>query len=95
MLTGIQRLLPSDHGPPDGATPGPPFGMVPSERDDLPYRVELWNDTKTDVEVLLAVTASASLGFAAYFAATREYPHRYVALRHKGSFVSRWNGPAH
>lgn len=95
MLTGVQRLLPSDDVPPGGHTLGPPFDSVPSEREDLPYRVELWNDSKTDIEVVLAVTASASIGFAAYFAATREYPNRYVALRHKGRFVSRWNGPTH
>jgi len=26
---------------------------------------------------------------------TREYPDRYVTLRHKNSIVSRWNGPGH
>lgn len=95
VLTGVQRLLPSDEVPPGGRAMGPPFGSAPSEHEDLPYRVELWNDGKTGVEVVLAVTASASIGFAAYFAATREYPNRYVALRHKGSFISRWNGPTH
>lgn len=95
MLTGVQRLQPSDEAPPGGRVSGPPFGPASAEHEELPYRVELWNDTKTGVEVVLAVTASASIGFAAYFAATREYPDRYVVLRHKGSFISRWNGPTH
>jgi len=95
VLSGVQRLLPSDQPPSGGARPGMPFGIVPSEREDLPYRVELWTESKNEVEVVLAVTASGSIGFAAYFAATREYPDRYIALRHKGSFVSRWNGPPH
>lgn len=95
MLSCVQRLLPSDQPPPGGATPDIPFGISNSEHEDLPYRVELWSDAKTEVELVLAVTASASIGFAAYFAATREYPDRYIALRHKGSFVSRWNGPTH
>ena len=96
MLSGVvQRLLPSDQPPSGGAARGTPFGTIPSEREDLPYRVELWTESKTEVEVVLAVTASGSIGFAAYFAATREYPDRYIALRHKGSFVSRWNAPTH
>ena len=95
MLTGVQRLLPSDDVPPGGRVSVSPFGTSSAEHEDLPYRVELWNDSKSDVEVVPAVTVSASIGFAAYFAATREYPDRYIALRHKAGFVSRWNGPAH
>ena len=66
----------------------------PSDREDLPYRVELWNDRKTAVEQVLAVTANGGIGYAAYYAATREFPHRYITLRHKNSIVSRWNGPS-
>ncbi|MDX8491768.1 hypothetical protein [Mesorhizobium captivum] len=66
----------------------------PAEHDELPYKVELWNAAKNGVEQVLAVTANASIGYAAYYAATREHPDRYVTLRHKNSFVSRWNGPA-
>lgn len=60
-------------------------------RDDLPYRVELWNENRTSVERVLAVTAHSSIGYAAYHAATREYPDRYVTLRHQNRFLSRWN----
>jgi hypothetical protein len=80
-----------DEGPADPL----PFGPLPTEREDLPYRVELWNDDKTAVEQVLAVTASGSIGYAAYYAATREFPQRYVTLRHKNRIVTRWNGPAH
>lgn len=66
-----------------------------SEGEDLPYKVELWDLTKTSVEQVLAVTANASIGYAAYFAATREHGERYVTLRHKNGIVSRWNGPSH
>jgi hypothetical protein len=64
-------------------------------REDLPYRVELWNEGKESVELVLAVTANGSIGYAAYYAATREYPQRYVTLRHKSRTVARWNGPEH
>ena len=62
-------------------------------REDLPYKVELWDAAGKSVDQVLAVTASASIGYAAYYAATREYPDRYITLRHKNSIVSRWNGP--
>jgi hypothetical protein len=64
-------------------------------REDLPYKVELWDETKISVEQVLAVTASGSIGYAAYYAAVREYPSRYVTLRHRNSFVSRSNPPEH
>jgi hypothetical protein len=59
----------------------------------LPYRVELWDESRSTVEQVLAVTANAGIGYAAYYAATRENPHRYITLRHKNAVVSRWNGP--
>jgi len=88
------RLAPAgEHG---GGRPGfPSAGPDPLEGEDLPYKVELWDEGKNSVEVVLAVTASPSIGYAAYFAATREYPMRYVTLRYKSSVVTRWNGPGH
>src|SRR3954451_23365082 len=72
-----------------------PFGQVPAEGEDLPFKVELWDEARQSIEQILAVTANGSIGFAAYYAATREFPHRYITLRHKNSIVSRWNGPGH
>jgi hypothetical protein len=94
---GVSDRTPWRLAPSDDADNGPsittPFGRPTAGREDLLYRVELWNDAKTGVERILAVTVSGSIGYAAYYAATREYPDRYVALRHKDSIVSRWNGP--
>ena len=70
-----------------------PSGRGSAAREDLPYKVEIWNETGAAVEQVIAVTANASIGYAAYYAATREYPDRYITLRHKNSVVSRWNGP--
>ena len=61
-------------------------------KEELPYKVELWDAQGASVEVVLAVTASASIGYAAFFAATREHPDRHITLRHKNSIVSRWAG---
>jgi hypothetical protein len=63
------------------------------EREDLPFKVELWNAEKTAVEQTLAVTANGSIGYAAYYAATREFAERYITLRHKNIIVSSWNSP--
>jgi hypothetical protein len=95
-ITGIlQRLGPS--GDPDDGDPpqSVPFDPIPVEREDLPYKVELWDEARTSVEQVLAVTANGSIGYAAYYAATREFPHRYITLRHKSRIVSRWNAPQH
>ena len=64
------RMAPSDE-----AEDGGPRKASPSERslaggDDLPYRVELWDEEKKAVEQILAVTANATIGYAAYYAAT-------------------------
>ena len=82
--------VPSLKNTPSASTP---FGRPTAGREDLPYRVELWNNAKTGVEQVLAVTLSGSIGYAAYYAATREFPERYITLRHRDSIVSRWNGP--
>jgi hypothetical protein len=74
---------------------GTPSRPVPADRDDLPYKVEIWNETGAAVEQIVAVTANASIGYAAYYAATREYPDRHITLRHKNSVVARWSGPQH
>lgn len=71
------------------------FDGNPVAREDLPYKVELWDSAKAAVEQVLAVTSNGSIGYAAFFAATREHPDRYVTLRHRNSILSRWNGPQH
>ena len=76
----------ADDTPPDA---GPDGSTAP--RDDLPYKVELWSEDRTSVQQVLAVTAHSSIGYAAYHAATREYPDRYVTLRHRNRVLSRWN----
>jgi hypothetical protein len=68
-------------------------GSDPVEHEDLPYRVELWDPAKNGVEQVLAVTANSSIGYAAYYAATRDYANRYITLRHKGAVLIRWNSP--
>ena len=72
-----------------------PSGRGAAAHEDLPYKIEIWNETGAAVEQVIAVTANASIGYAAYYAATREYPDRHITLRHKNSVVARWRGPKH
>ncbi len=69
------------------------FDQSATPREELPYKVELWDEKKTSVEQVLAVTANGSIGYAAYYAAAREHPDRCVTLRHKNRIVSRSNPP--
>ncbi|HET6390405.1 hypothetical protein [Hyphomicrobium sp.] len=80
-----ERLPPGSNSSPSDLSPQP----------DLPYRVELWDSTKSVVELVLATTVSSSIGFAAYHAATLEYPESYIVLRHQDAVLSRWNAPGH
>jgi hypothetical protein len=81
----------SGNGDRDGLPQGEGGQRGTAPRDDLPYRVELWNEDLSSVEQVLAVTAHSSIGYAAYHAATREYPDRYLTLSHHNRGLSRWN----
>ncbi len=95
MFASVLRLSPSGDSSGSGAGDFPLGGLFPPGREDLPYRVEVWDDAKENVEQVLAVTASASIGYAAYYAATQEFPDRFITLRRQNSVISRWNGPPH
>jgi hypothetical protein len=91
----LWRLTPPPTDRDDGVPKGSPSRPIPADREDLPYKVEIWNDAGAAVEQIVAVTANASIGYAAYYAATREFPDRHITLRHKNSVVARWSGPKH
>jgi hypothetical protein len=91
----VWRLSAAGSDPEDGARKTAPIVPLTAGGEDLPYKVELWDKSKKAVEQVLPVTASGSIGYAAYYAATREFPDRYFTLRHKNSTVARWNGPEH
>jgi hypothetical protein len=79
----------------EGGGGEPSSAPAPTEREDLPYKVEIWDETGLAVEQVLAVTASGSIGYAAYYAATREFPDRRITLRHKNRILSQWDGREH
>lgn len=70
-------------------------GGFPAESEDLPYKVEVWDETGRFVEAVVAVSLSPAIGYAAYYAATREYSEREITLRHNSTVLSRWSPRAH
>jgi hypothetical protein len=88
------QFIPAN-GADDDQQPRSVPGPLPVEREDLPYKVELWDDQRLAVEQVLAVTANSSIGYAAFYAATRDFPDRLITLRYKNRVVSRWAGQAH
>jgi hypothetical protein len=63
-------------------------------REDLTFRVELWDAEKAAVELVLAEALQGSIAYAAFNAAIREYPERYLTLRQDGRIISSCNPPA-
>lgn len=63
--------------------------------DEFPYQVEVWDETGTIAESVIAVTVNASIGYAAYYAAARAYPGRIITLSCDGQILSRWTGQVH
>jgi hypothetical protein len=80
-------------GPDDNSRQDRERGKQPESGEELHYVVEVWDDKGSVVEQTLAITANGSIGYAAYYEATREFPARYVTLRHKNRVVARWNAP--
>ncbi len=95
QTNAVFRLLPSGEPPDDHSRSGKQAGKLEAGQEELPYRIELWDEAKRSVEQVLAVTASGSIGYAAFYAATREFVDRYITLRNKNHTLNRWNGPTH
>lgn len=95
MCLGVHKLCPPDEPPDETPRTPPPYGEFQAENEDLPYKVEVWDESGKFVEQVVAVSVSPAIGYAAYFAATREYPGRAITLRHKASVISRWTGKTH
>jgi len=95
MQLGAFRLhAPDDPPDEDDRTPSA-YGKFHADPDDLPYKVEVWDEAAGFVEQVVAVSVSAAIGYAAYYAATREFPGRNITLRHKSRVISRWSGQSH
>jgi hypothetical protein len=95
MGLGAHQFRPPDEPPDETSRTPSPYGQFPAEGDDLPYKVEVWDEGGKFVEQVVAISVSPAIGYAAYFAATREFPGRAITLRHKSTVISRWTGKTH
>jgi hypothetical protein len=69
-------------------------GSIAVERNQLPWKVELWDKAKQSVDQVLALAACGGIGSAAHHAARHDFRDRYIALRHNNRIVSQWTPPA-
>jgi len=89
------RLSPAGDPPESNSeTPGFPEGSS-GEDEALQYRVEIWDETGAAVEQVVAISLSPAIGYAAFYAATREFPGRAITLRHRERTLSRWAARIH
>lgn len=95
MTPAVHQLRPPGDPPDQEDGTASLYAGFPSAREDLPYRVEVWDAAGEVAEQVVAESLSPAIGFAAYYAAVREYPGRSVVLRHKGAVISRWSGRSH
>jgi hypothetical protein len=57
--------------------------------DDLPFRVELWDDGDRHVEELIALAADFTTAHATYDDAVKRRPGKLITLRQKARVMSR------
>ena len=95
MNIGVHQLRPPGDPPDETPKTPSPFAEFPQDGEDLPYKVEVWDESGQFVEQVVAVSASPAIGYAAYYAATREFTGRAITLRHRSRVLSRWASRAH
>ncbi len=60
----------------------------PGQSERLPYKIELWDLSRSAVERLLARAISADLARAIFKAAQTEHPGRRITLRRGSTVIS-------
>lgn len=94
MLTTVHQFRPPDDPIDDCRETASQHDRFPRGGADFSYRVEVWDVTGAFVEQVVAVSVSPAIGYAAYYAATAEFPERAITLRHKNHIISRWTARA-
>jgi hypothetical protein len=65
------------------------------ETEALPFRVEIWDETESYIEQVVALTTNRSIGWAAYFKAQEAYPKQTVIFRDQFGILGRWTRKRH
>ena len=58
-----------------------------AHHDDLPYRVEVWDDKDSHIEEVIALTSDYATAKSAYEAAVKRRPGRFITLRQKARII--------
>ena len=64
------------------------YRVVASEAQELPYRIELWDDHDTHVEELIALLADHAVARSAFAEAVRRRPGKVIILRQKSRVLA-------
>jgi hypothetical protein len=57
--------------------------------DDLPYRVELWDDADRRIEEVIALASDYASACGAYDEAVRRRPGKLITLRQKARVIKK------
>ena len=55
--------------------------------DDLPYRVEVWDDKDSHIEEIIALTSDYATAKSAFDEAVKRRPRRFITLRQKARII--------
>jgi hypothetical protein len=58
------------------------------QEQELPYRIEMWDDHDTRIEALIALVADHAVARAAFAEAVRRQPGRLIVLRQKSRVLA-------
>ena len=58
-----------------------------AHHDDLPYRVDVWDDKDTHIEEIIALTSDYATTKSAYEEAVKRRPGRFITLRQKARII--------
>jgi hypothetical protein len=62
---------------------------MPGRDDDLPFRVELWDDKDSHIEEIIALTSDYATAKGAYEAAVKRRPGGFITLRHGARVIQK------
>lgn len=65
---------------------------MPSQEQDLPYRVEMWDAHDSHVEELIALVTDHAVARAAFVEAVRRRPGKLIILRQKSRVLADSRG---
>ena len=69
-----------------------PMTCMSDQVQELPYRIELWDDRDTGVEELIALVADHAVARAAFVEAVRRRPGKVIILRQKSRVLADSRG---